>query len=219
MIRKTTITAALSFLLFASTAEAQHQLWRQVEVIRTAHGVPHIRAENLRAGGYALAWLQCEDYGVTTPMEILEASGRFASVEGYTRIESDFLILRHRERTLKNYASLSKDVRDVYEGFAAGVNRYIELHRDQFPANMPSDFTGQDVAATEMIPMSTRKVRNFLNKINPPVTGFLPQRRGDAEIARTPFGYGSIPKQEGDCGILSRRLCVSAVKVSYVKNN
>ena len=31
------------------------ELWRQVEIIRTAHGVPHIRAENLRAAGYALA--------------------------------------------------------------------------------------------------------------------------------------------------------------------
>ena len=28
------------------------ELWRQVEIIRTAHGVPHIRAENLRAAGY-----------------------------------------------------------------------------------------------------------------------------------------------------------------------
>jgi hypothetical protein len=28
---------------------ASGELWRQVEVIRTAHGVPHIRAENLRA--------------------------------------------------------------------------------------------------------------------------------------------------------------------------
>src|SRR5687767_6234053 len=66
------------------------ELWRQVEVIRTAHGVPHIRAENLKAAGYALAWMQCEDYGATTPMEILEASGRWASVAGYERAESDF---------------------------------------------------------------------------------------------------------------------------------
>jgi len=58
-----------------------HELWRQVEVIRTAHGVPHIRAQKSAClRGYALAWLQCEDYGTTTPMEILAASGRRASV-------------------------------------------------------------------------------------------------------------------------------------------
>src|SRR5262245_37347216 len=49
------------------------ELWRQVEIIRTAHGVPHIRAENLRAAGYALAWLQSEDYGPRTAMNVLEA--------------------------------------------------------------------------------------------------------------------------------------------------
>src|SRR5262249_17415306 len=49
------------------------ELWRQVEIIRTAHGVPHIRAENLRAAGYALAWLQSEDYGPRTAMNVIEA--------------------------------------------------------------------------------------------------------------------------------------------------
>ena len=36
---------------------------RQVEVIRTAYGVPHIYADTLRALGYALGYLQSEDYG------------------------------------------------------------------------------------------------------------------------------------------------------------
>ena len=199
------------------------ELWRQVEVIRTAHGVPHIRAENLRAAGYALAWLQCEDYGTTTPTEILEASGRWASVEGYQRVESDFLITRHRDRTLKNYASLSKDVRDVYEGFSAGVNRYIELNREKFPPTMPMDFTGQDVASTEMVSMNMRKVRNFLNRINPPADGSrpvaspspgdegdLPLRRGDAEEGTA--GVPDASEREDICQFLPLRLCDSAVK-------
>jgi acyl-homoserine-lactone acylase len=200
-LRLLAITTVISFLLLAPAAgegqKAANELWRQVEVIRTAHGVPHFRAENLRAAGYALAWLQCEDYGPSaTPMSILRASGRLALIEGYERIESDFLIIRHRERTLKNYATLSRDVRDVYEGFASGVNRYIELHRGDFPKNMPADFTGQDVAATEIAPMSMRKVRNFLNRLNPPADASRPVqppgeegatvgretgRRGDAE--------------------------------------
>ncbi len=144
------------------------ELWKQVEVVRTAHGVPHIRAKNLRAAGYALALLQLEDYGPTTAMEVLEASGRWAWVEGYARIESDFLIRREREKTAANYPKLSKEVRDVYDGFAAGVNRHIELHPEEFPQKMPKDFTGSDVQATEIIPPSTRKIRLFLNRLNPP---------------------------------------------------
>ena len=30
------------------------ELWREVEIIRTEHGVPHIRATTLRAGAYGL---------------------------------------------------------------------------------------------------------------------------------------------------------------------
>lgn len=188
-LRSTTRFAVV--LLFAALSFGQAsrprpvadvELWRQVEVIRTAHGVPHIRAKNLRAAGYALAWLQCEDYGTATPMEILGASGRRASVEGYDRIESDFVIRRYGASTIAKYDLLSKDVRDVYEGFAAGVNRYIELHRDQFPPAMPADLTGPDVLATEIIPPPLRKMRLFVNRINPtanPQTG--PQTPGEAD--------------------------------------
>ncbi|MEQ1606006.1 MAG: penicillin acylase family protein [Pyrinomonadaceae bacterium] len=168
------LLSAFVFFILPATFLAQgakagaSNLAQQVEIVRTEHGVPHIRAGNLRAAGYGLAWVQCEDYGGSTPMSILGASGRSASVDGYNRIESDLLIKRHRVLLDKKYPLLSKDVRDVYEGFAAGVNRYIELHVDEFPAQMPRDFTGRDVAATELVPLSTRKVRAFLNRLNPP---------------------------------------------------
>jgi acyl-homoserine-lactone acylase len=168
-------------------AKSDKELWRRVEVIRTAHGVPHIRAENLRAAGYALAWLQMEDYGQTAALDVLEASGRWASVEGYQRIESDFIVRRQREKIAKGYPTLSKDVREVYEGFAAGVNRFIELHPEEFPAVMPRDFTGIDVAATELIPPSTRKIRAFLNRLNPPAnTGPTPTPTPGSEEGEGP---------------------------------
>ncbi len=156
-----------SLVLAQQSSAPPRDLWRNVEVVRTTHGVPHIRAKDLLSAGYALAWLQCEDYGPVTAMEVLEASGRMASVVGYERIESDFLALRERAKTAKNYHSLSKDVRQVYEGFAAGVNRYIELHPEDFPAGMPRDLTGIDVAATEAAPPPLRKIRSLLARLNP----------------------------------------------------
>ena len=143
------------------------ELWRQVEVIRTANGVPHIRAENLRAAGYALAWLQSEDYGTVTAVEVLEASGRAASVLGYEKLESDMAARRSREAIVKTYHRLSKDTRDVYEGFAAGINRYIHLHPEKFPKFMPADLSGYDVAATEAGAPSSRKIRAFIARIDP----------------------------------------------------
>lgn len=121
-------------------------LWREVEILRTAHGVPHIRAENLRAGGYALGWLQAEDYGAVTPTRLWATRGQTARVNGRGSLDADFATLRERARAIETFHLLEPETRDLYDGFAAGVNRYIELHRDEFPAHIPSDFTGYDVA-------------------------------------------------------------------------
>jgi hypothetical protein len=43
------LTAGLLQAVPPATAPVPAALWQQVEVIRTAHGVPHIRAGNLRA--------------------------------------------------------------------------------------------------------------------------------------------------------------------------
>jgi len=103
-------------------------------------------------------------------MSILGASGRRAMVEGRDRIESDFVALAYRSRALENYSRLSTDVREMYEGFAAGVNRYIQLRPDQFSKGMPADFTGLDVLATDVIPPPVGKFRNFINRLDPVTT-------------------------------------------------
>src|ERR1043166_10290840 len=100
------------------------ELWRQVEIIRKAHGVPHIRAENLRAAGYALAWLQSEDYGSRTALHVLEARGQLALLNGRDSLESDFLALPLHNRVIQTYHLLDQETRDFYDGFAAGLNRY-----------------------------------------------------------------------------------------------
>lgn len=119
-------------------------------------------------------------------MELLEASGRRAQIEGYERVETDFITLRFREKMLANYDRLSRDVRDVYEGFAAGVNRYVELHRGDFSAAMPADFSGRDVLATELIPPPTRKIRLLINRISPPANPSSAQPPGSGESEPDP---------------------------------
>lgn len=125
---------------------ADAELWRQVEIIRTAHGVPHIRANNLRAGGYALGWLQAEDYGDVTPLRLWATRGQTARINGQSGLNADFNALRERDRAIETFHLLEPETRDLYDGFAAGVNRYITLHRDEFAPHIPSDFTGYDVA-------------------------------------------------------------------------
>src|SRR5687767_3616933 len=143
------------------------ELWRQVEVIRTANGVPHIRADNLRAAGYALAWVMSEDYGPRTGIRLVGARGELSRLEGRGRLEADFTNLRARSRAIATYHLLDPETRDVYDGFAAGINRYVELHPAAFPVGMPFDFTGYDVATLDIGdgPPAAR-VRRFLAAIN-----------------------------------------------------
>ncbi len=162
------------------------ELWRQVEVIRTAHGVPHIRAENLRAAGYALAWLQSEDYGQQTALRLLGANGRAAMMLGSDSIDSDFAALRNRSRAIETYHLLDQETRDVYEGFAAGVNRYIELNPTEFPPNMQADFSGVDVATLDVSGPSAAKIRTFLNSLNPPSTPARPDSTDNDEGEQNP---------------------------------
>jgi hypothetical protein len=108
--------------------------------------VPHVRAENILAAGYALGWLQCEDYGVVTPERLWSTRGQTARVKGRRAVEDDFDALRRRARAIETYHLLEPATREVYEGFALGVNRYIALHRAEFPAHLTADFTGYDAA-------------------------------------------------------------------------
>jgi acyl-homoserine-lactone acylase len=154
------VAAALGVL---GAAEAPVELWRQVEVVRTAHGVPHIRAETLRAAGYALAWVMSEDYGPRTGLRLVGARGDLASFEGRGRLDADFENRRARARAIETYHLLDPETRDVYEGFAAGVNRYVERHPEEFPPGMPIDFAGYDVAALHIGDgPPAAKVRRFL---------------------------------------------------------
>src|SRR5262249_36855785 len=103
-------------------------LAQQVEVRRTAKGVPHIKAQNLAAAGYAEAYVQSEDYGARVALSLLRARGEMAKWFGHDSIAEDFAAAPAYRRAVETYGQIDQDTRDVYEGFAAGVNRYIELH-------------------------------------------------------------------------------------------
>ena len=53
-------------------------LARQVEVRRTTHGVPHIRAQNLVAANYALAYVQLKNQQLRVDILSARARGRLA---------------------------------------------------------------------------------------------------------------------------------------------
>jgi len=137
---------------------------RQVEVIRTAYGVPHVYADNLRALGYALAFLQVEDYGERVPLGLLRARGQLAAHQGRGALDSDFASRPSFLRAVEIYLELHEDTRDVYEGFAAGVNRYMAQHTEEFADWSASPFTGHDVAALYVYRSSAGQARRWIRQ-------------------------------------------------------
>jgi acyl-homoserine-lactone acylase len=154
--RRATTSFALSFLALAAplmpaAAQARDDdLSQQVEILRTAYGVPHIQAQNLRAAGYGLGWVMIEDYGPRIAMNLLRARGEMARWFGHDSIEGDFLAQREYRAAVRHYPDLDQATRDVYDGFAAAANRYIELHPSEFPAGFRPNYTGYDIAARDV---------------------------------------------------------------------
>lgn len=141
------------------------ELASQVEIRRTTYGIPHIKAKNLRAAGFALGYVQLEDYGRRVVTGLVRARGQLARYQGKAQLDSDFRRRRTYQRALETYHLLEEDTRDILEGFAAGVNYYIELHRKEFPDWVEPNFTGRDVHALGIGSPGEGEVRAFLRSV------------------------------------------------------
>jgi acyl-homoserine-lactone acylase len=99
-------------------------------------------------------------------MRLLGARGLAAKFNGRGSLNADFENLRARDRAIETYHRLDQETRDIYDGFAAGVNRYVALHSGEFPEGMPTDFSGYDVATLHIGDGPTAaRVRRFVNAL------------------------------------------------------
>jgi acyl-homoserine-lactone acylase len=163
----------------AAAGQAADALARQVEVRRTAYGVPHIHAENLRAAGYALGYVQAEDYGERVVRGLARARGELSLHFGPDSVDVDASNRRAYLRALETYHLLEQDTRDVMEGFAAGVARFVELHRADFPEWTHRAFTGHDVHALGIGRVSTAAALRLVRRAEGGVVGAAPQPDAD----------------------------------------
>ncbi len=150
-------TAALVILSAFSKAGAEPiakpakvaELARQVEIRRTAYGVPHIKGETEAAAAFGFGYCQAEDHVLSIMRLILRARGELAkNFGGRENLESDFWNRQFRvhARAEETYDKLDPNFREVIEGFAVGFDYYIQLHRDKLPAWV-QPVTPHDVAA------------------------------------------------------------------------
>lgn len=134
-----------------SLALAQERaIAERVEIVRTDYGVPHIYAEDLEALGFALAWVQSEDYGDATAFTMVQRRGTLSRFLGPDALQSDFAARPVHDRAREVIDELDPRSRAVYDGFAAGINHYVRLHPDVFPEWIQPNFTGVDALAGDV---------------------------------------------------------------------
>ena len=142
-------------------------LSRDAEIRRDGFGVPHIRAETLRAAGFALGWVQLEDYGERVITGLIRARGEASMVLGAQEasVQGDVRARRDHRRALETFHRLAPEVRDVYQGFALAVNRYLELHPDEVPEAAGMRFTGHDLLARDVVSPSWGAASRFVSAL------------------------------------------------------
>lgn len=138
---------------------------KDILIRRTEYGVPHIKASSLHDVTLGLAYCELEDYGEWVVHALLAARGDAALVDGYTAIEYDFISQQAYQRILETYFYLDQDTRDMYEGFAAGINLFLKTFPEEFPRYTHFTFTGYDVAAASVRIVTTGSARRFLNRL------------------------------------------------------
>ena len=186
----------------ARAQDAAPALAARVEVRRTAFGVPHIEARDLGAAAYALAYVQMEDHGARVAVGLLRARGELGRWFGRDSVEGDFLARRAYAVAVARYPELDPDTRDVYAGFAEGVNRYVALHPAEFPAGFAPRFTAYDVAARDVSVATAAQARRFLARVAPEL---VPADRPEPGEGADPIEEGSNAWALGPSRTTSRR--------------
>ncbi|MCX7767548.1 MAG: penicillin acylase family protein, partial [Flavobacteriales bacterium] len=101
-----------------------------IEIVRDRWGVPHIYAPTDAEVAYGLAWAQCEDDFKTVQEMHIILCGKNGLYKGIEGAKTDYVValLGIKEWVARNYPSLPESDKRYLEAFAAGVNRYAQLH-------------------------------------------------------------------------------------------
>ncbi|MFQ5809551.1 MAG: penicillin acylase family protein [Armatimonadota bacterium] len=149
------VCVALVGTVGARNAMAQEHA--SVTIYRDTWGVPHIYSESLRGVYFGYGYAQAEDHLVPMLRNYLEATGRRAEVFGRQYLQKDYIsrLFEIPKLVREGHQELDPVSRAVVEGFADGVNRYIEEHRDDVP-EWVRPIAPTDVLAGALLPIFSR---------------------------------------------------------------
>lgn len=105
----------------------------RVTIYRDRFGVPHVHGESDGDAAFGMAYAQAEDNFAQLELNIILSIGRSAEVFGESAILSDWVVgaFESVELSKRDYDQASPATRALLDGYAAGLNYYLEMHPDQ----------------------------------------------------------------------------------------
>jgi acyl-homoserine lactone acylase PvdQ len=106
-----------------------------VTIYRDTWGIAHVFGPTDASVAYGFGYAQAEDNFPRIEENYVRAIGRAAELRGERELNGDWLnrALEIPRLARGEYARLDARMRGIVDGFAAGINRYLETHRDVRP--------------------------------------------------------------------------------------
>ena len=106
---------------------ALHPLDAQIEILRDAHGIPHIYAQSFADVYFALGFVHAQDRLWQMEVSRRIGSGRIAEVAGAAGLEFDRFMrtIGLRRAAQANLSRYDAETRQMLDAYAAGVNAFL----------------------------------------------------------------------------------------------
>jgi penicillin amidase len=126
--------AQSSLPLLEGTARAPG-LSARVQVLRDAHGVPHLRAQSLADVFFAQGYVTAQDRLWQMDLSRRHAEGQLSEIFGdrTLRYDMESRTLGLNQAAERAFAELDPDTRRLLDSYARGVNAFLESHGDRLP--------------------------------------------------------------------------------------
>ncbi len=120
-----------------------------VEIVRDEFGVPHIFGKTDADVAYGIAYAHAEDDFLNIEEVVAMTRARYGALKGEEGAKIDYIahLLDVRGTVDRHYNDLPADVRELLDGYAAGLNRYVDKHPDEASLSGLFPVNGEDIAA------------------------------------------------------------------------
>mgnify|MGYP000501219509 CR=1 FL=1 len=105
---------------------------QNVTIYRDEWGVPHIHGKTDGDTAFGMGYAQAEDNFDQLELGFIMGIGRSAEVLGEQAVLADWVVhsFENNELSIRDYENARPAVKSLLDGYAAGINYYIETHPD-----------------------------------------------------------------------------------------